>query len=115
VDHGDPGLLLPVFRRVFPVIILATVFSVSSFRKMMRVRKLPSVDFDSSVFLVVGIGVLQGIDHFESLSPDRILVSQRYNLTNNNTESCFSKYESRDLIFLKFSGIKHAWQKSMKK
>ena len=39
----------------------------------MRVRKLPSVDSDSSVFLVVGIGVFYGSDHFESLSLNLIL------------------------------------------
>jgi len=53
---------------IFEVIIPATVFSGSSFRQMMGVRKLPAVDSDSSVLLVFGMGVFHGGHHYGRLS-----------------------------------------------
>jgi len=35
---------------------------------MMRVRKLPAVDFDSPVFFIFGMGVVYGSDHYGRLS-----------------------------------------------
>ncbi len=54
----DPGLLFLVFRTVVTVVIPATVFSVSSFRVVVGVRKLPAFDTDSSFFSAVRFRVI---------------------------------------------------------
>ena len=41
---------------------------------MVSVRKLPSVDSDSSIFFVAGTGVFYGSNHFKGLSLNLMLV-----------------------------------------
>jgi hypothetical protein len=72
------GLLFFAAGTFVIVIIPATVFSISSLRQNMRVRKLPSIDSGSPVLTVIEMCVFNAGGHYGYLSVILMLVLAVY-------------------------------------